>query len=303
MTYKNCFAIRTHLFGEREKNLYQVAEKFFGKQNTYFILNVDEDKLNIPPSYNAIYFNKSKILSDKELFWPHDCAWRCGDYCYYVLDHELSGYDYYWLTEPDIQICNPNPSEFFDQINSLNHDFLTVGYGKASPNSFFYHTARLLSETPMACIFPFTRLKADKIKTFYEVRKKFSIDFINNRKSEKNFLNDESFISTMVNKLNYSCGSLEKITSFNFKLFTANNDEAFLEEDVRGIKGNFILHPILEQSAFIDKKIKRLEYMLNQKQNVTSWMEDILIKINDAKTKRILKDHFKDVIIRKIDES
>ena len=303
MIYKNCFAIRTHLFGEREKNLYQFAEKFFGKENTYFILNIDGDKLNIPSSYNAIYFNKSKILSEKELFWPHDCAWRCGDYCYYVLDQELSGYDFFWLVEPDIQICNPNPSEFFNQLISLNYDFLSVGYGKAKTDSFFYRTARLLSDVPMNCIFPFTRLKADKIKTLYEVRKKFSSDFINKRKPEKYFPNDESFIATMVNKLDYSCGSLEKITSFNFKLFTANKDEAFLEEDVKAIKGNFILHPILEQSVFIDKKVKRLESMLMLKQNVIAWMEDILIKISDKKTKRLLKDQFKDVIIRKIDET
>ena len=135
----------------------------------------------------------------------------------------------------------------------------------------------MLSETPMACIFPFTRLKADKIKTLYEERKKFSIDFINNRKSENNFPNDESFICTMANKLNYSCGSLEKITSINFKLFTAFHDQAFLDEDVRSIKGNFILHPVLEQSDFIDKKIKKFESMLNNKQNVTAWIEDILI--------------------------
>ncbi len=302
MTYKNCFAVRTHKFGEREKKFYQFAEKFFGKENTYLILNVDDDNLKIPSSYNAIYFNKSKILSDNELFWPHDCAWRCGDYCYYVLDQELSGYDFFWLAEPDIHFCNPNPSEFFDQLNSLSHDFLSLRYGKANPNSFFYHTARLLYETPMTCLFGFTRLKADKIKTFYEVRKNFSRDFINKRRPERDYLNDESFIATLANKQDYSCRSLEKITSFNFKLFTANKDEALLEEEVRAIKGNFIIHPILDQSDFIDKKIKRLESLLNLNHNAIAWMEDTLCKMSNTKIKRILKDHFKNVIIRKIDE-
>ncbi len=302
MTYKNCFAIRTHLFGEREKNLYQFAEKYFGKENTYFILNVDEQKFKIPSSYNAIYFNKNKTLSDKELFWPHDCAWRCGDYCYYALNQELSGYDFFWLAEPDIQICNPNPSEFFDQLISFNHDFLSVGFGIAKPDLFYYHTGRLLSETPMTCIFPFTRMKADKIKTFYEERKKISKDFINKRKPEKNYPNDEIFIATIANKLNYSCLSLEKITSFNFKLFTANKDEALLANDVRNVGGNFILHPVLDETPFINKKIKRFESMLYHKHNVTLWMQDILTKISDAKVKRTLKDHFKKVIIRKIDD-
>ena len=63
------------------------------------------------------------ILSKDNLFWPRDCGWRCGDYCYYAMHNALSGYDFFWLAEPDVKICCENPATFFSNLKNMKKIF------------------------------------------------------------------------------------------------------------------------------------------------------------------------------------
>ena len=294
MRVKNAFAVRSHRFGEREKALYHYASEFFGKDNTFLVFNSADENLNIPSQYNHIIFNKNKILTSKDLFWPNDCGWKGGDYNYYALNRKIKGYDFIWLGEPDIQICSKNPSDFFEQCNNFKHDFLAAGFGRAREELFFYRTAKTLGEsTPMTCIFPLTRLRVNTIPILFDIRKKISKDFIAKRKSPKDYPNDEIFISTVGTQLNLTCAPLQKISSFNFKMFTTSRDESFLEEDIDTISGKFIVHPVLSERDYIDKKVRYFRDLVTNNKPSSHWAKNTLTKTNNPKVKKILSDEFK----------
>ena len=82
---KNAFAVRCHEVGDKEKQFYRYAESYFGKENTFFVINNDPKKIQVPDGFNHIIFHHDLILSKDTLFWPRDCGWKCGDYCYYAM--------------------------------------------------------------------------------------------------------------------------------------------------------------------------------------------------------------------------
>ena len=60
-----------HRIGEAEKKLYSFVAEYFGKENTFFVMNVDPSTVKVPEGYNRIIFNHETILSSEQL-----CA-RC----------------------------------------------------------------------------------------------------------------------------------------------------------------------------------------------------------------------------------
>ena len=58
--HKSAFAVRCHTFGKAEKRLYDFAKEYFGKENTFLVLNTEE-ALDIPSAFNKIIFNSKKI--------------------------------------------------------------------------------------------------------------------------------------------------------------------------------------------------------------------------------------------------
>ena len=44
---QNAFGVRCHFFGEKEKSLYDFVESYFGKENTFLVINSNQ-KLKIP---------------------------------------------------------------------------------------------------------------------------------------------------------------------------------------------------------------------------------------------------------------
>ena len=299
MKVKNAFAVRSHFFGEREKLLYRYVEEYFGKENTYLVIHSDDEKLKIPSEYNHIIYNRNKILSSKDLFWPDDCGWRCGDYSYYALNKKIKekGYDFIWMGEPDIKICSKRAGEFFEQCNDFKHDFLASGLGVAREQLFFYHTGKVLGDRPpISCIFPLTRLRVKKIDKLYEIRKKVSRDFIERGRNPADYPNDEIFIATICAQLKFSSAPLDKISSFNFRLFNTDHDNAILEEDAKDLLGKFIIHPVLDEKLFIEKKLRTFRTMLSNqsnRKNLSHWAKNILIKTNNDRVKKILSNEFK----------
>ena len=67
---KNAVAIRCHQIGEAEKKLYSFVAEYFGKENTFFVMNVDPATVKVPKGYNHIIFNHETILSREQLYWP-----------------------------------------------------------------------------------------------------------------------------------------------------------------------------------------------------------------------------------------
>ena len=301
---KNAFAVRCHEVGDKEKSLYRYAESYFGKDNTFFIINGDPKKIEVPDGFNHVIFNHDLILSKDTLFWPRDCGWRCGDYCYYALHHALSGYDYFWLVEPDVKICCDDPSTFFSEFEKRKEDFLATFLGVASSKLFFYPTAKVLEAEPMSCLFPVTRIRADKVARLYEIRKKLSTRFIKNELTPREYPNDEIFVSTVARRVGISHGALDKYSSFNFSLFRSDKFSFFLKEEVQDVKGRFLIHPMLDEKEYIQKKFVNFRNVLHESRELQSWTQSMLKKTTDKKIKEKLKEKFVEEfkeILRKID--
>lgn len=291
-TNNSAFAIRTHTFLEKEKRLYEYAVKYFGASNTFIACNTTKNDIKIPDQYNNITFNEEKILNDSGLFWHSDWSWRCGDYWYYALYNSLDNYEYIWLCEPDVYFCNRDALDFFKHFENINADFLSFGYGKALERLHFFNTSGVLEGTPMSCLFCCTRIKTTLLKTLFEKRVQLSLSFLNKKYEPYLYPNDEIFFSTTIKMLNYKIARMEDLTSFDSRLYTADEDQAMTLEDAKKIKGNFIIHPVQEEDVFLQKKINRLNIKLNKNDRVSEWIRKILIKTKNKRLKKELRNQF-----------
>ena len=143
------------------------------------------------------------------------------------------------MAEPDLKICSEKAEDFFKAFEKHDHDFLATFLGRANKRLFFYPTARVLEAEPMSCLFPITRIKSEKIKILYDIRKKVSAKFIKGELPAKDYPNDEIFVATVSKRMGMKCAALDRLTSFNFMLFRADKDTVFLDSDVEQVKGRF----------------------------------------------------------------
>ena len=65
--HKSAFAVRCHTFGKAEARLYDFAKEYFGKENTFLVLNTEES-LDVPSEFNKIIFNAKKFLVTRSYF-------------------------------------------------------------------------------------------------------------------------------------------------------------------------------------------------------------------------------------------
>ena len=250
---KTVFAIRTHQFGDREKSLYDYAVKYFGENNTLIACNNNSENIKIPIEYNHFFFNQNEILNESGLFFHPNWGWRCGDYWYYALQKILTGIEYVWLCEPDVYFCNKNAEDFFKPFEKLDCDFLTKGLSAANANLYFFNTSKVLDGKPMSCIFPITRIKTSLINVLLEERTRLSETFINQKNHQNLYPNDEIFVCTTLNRMNYSIKNMDFLLILILDCLLPIK-QAMTIDDASEIKGDLIIHPVLEK-IFINKKV------------------------------------------------
>ena len=289
---KTVFAIRTHQFGDREKSLYDYAVKYFGENNTLIACNNNSENIKIPIEYNHFFFNQNEILNESGLFFHPNWGWRCGDYWYYALQKILTGIEYVWLCEPDVYFCNKNAEDFFKPFEKLDCDFLTKGLCAANANMYFFNTSKVLDGKPMSCIFPITRIKTSLINVLLEERTRLSETFINQKNHQNLYPNDEIFVCTTLNRMNYSIKNMDFFTYFDFRLFTANKNQAMTIDDASEIKGDLIIHPVLEKKIFINKKVNFFNEKLKNNLPISDWIMNMLLKTKDQNLKKELISEF-----------
>ena len=100
------------------------------------------------------------------------------------------------------------------------------------------------------------------------------------------------FVCTTLNRMNYSIKNMDLFTSFDFRLFTANKNKAITVDDASEIKGDIIIHPVLEKSIFIKKKVNLFNAKLKNNLPISDWIRKILLKIKDQNLKKELISEF-----------
>ena len=181
---------------------------------------------------------------------------------------------------------------FFKAFETHTFDFMATFYGRASENLHFFPTAKVLEAEPMSCLFPITRMKAEKIKILYDIRKKVSAKFIKGGLPPNDYPNDEIFVATVSKRMNMHCAALDKFTPFNFMMFRADKDTVFLDDDVKEVKGKFIMHPVLNKEMFIKKRLTIFMNILKNSKDLSNWTHGTLSKIDDKEIKEDLQKKF-----------
>ena len=290
---KNAIGIRCHNIGKAEKELYLFVSEYFGKENTFFVMNVDPSKVKVPEGFNHIIFNHDTILSSEKLFWPQDVAWKCGDYCHYAMFNALSGYAYFWLVEPDIKFCCDKAETFFEDFETQEADFLAPKFGKAYEKLPFYPTAKVLESEPMTCLFGITRMNPALIPKLLVTRENLSEKFYKENLPPSLYPNDEIFISTVGARMGLRCAPMDKISTFNFLMFSVDPNTYFLEQDLSNIKGKFVVHPLMDEETFMNKKMRRFDGLLNNSYPLLDFMAQTINKCSDEILQKRLKDQFR----------
>ena len=144
----------------------------------------------------------------------------------------------------------------------------------------------------MSCLFPITRLKVKQIEVLANIRKKVSADFIKTKRSPNEYPNDEIFLATVTRRLNFKCAPLDKLSSFNFMMFRSDKDTMFLEDDVREVKGKFVMHPVLDEESFLRKKERAFAGLLKSSGELVGWVNDTLTKQPNPRLRKVLQNRF-----------
>ena len=289
---KNAIGIRCHNIGPSEKKLYSFCEKYFGAENTFFVLNIKDADKKIPNGFKSIIFNEETVLNSEDLFWPQDAAWRCGDYCYYAMWHCLRGYEFFWLIEPDVKICTDTAKEFFSEFEDSNFDFIAPYFAVAGESIPFFYTTKYLEADPHTCLFCVTRFRASIVPNLLKIRKKISERFRRERINQNLYPNDEVFISSLGVRLGFRFAAMEKLSSYNFSLFSAFSHSGFLEQEVEGVRGKFVMHPVLKSEAFMEKKFRVFRNTLNGSRGLIDFVTETIRKCPDPEMKEEFRKKF-----------
>ena len=103
------------------------------------------------------------------------------------------------------------------------------------------------------------------------------------------FPNDEIFVSTTLVQRKQNVSNIDAISSFDFRLFSADERNAFVLDQAESLKGNFIIHPVLSKEKYIEKKCRILIQKLNANQAVGPWLRSTLNKQSNEAIRNDLK--------------
>ena len=85
---------------------------------------------------------------------------------------------------------------------------------------------------------------------------------------------------------------MDFFTYFDFRLFTANKNQAMTIDDASEIKGDLIIHPVLEKKIFINKKVNFFNEKLKNNLPISDWIMNMLLKTKDQNLKKELISEF-----------
>ena len=76
-------------------------------------------------------------------------------------------------------------------------------------------------------------------------------------------------------------------------MFSSSKNVSFLEEDVENIKGRFLIHPVLDEQAYVDKNVKKFQHFFGSSFELLDHMTQAVKKCSSERVKTQLKDKFK----------
>lgn len=248
---KQIFGIRCHTWGVAEERLH--AELGSAGIEAVPVFH-DTGKHPVPQGATAI---NDELLGAMDLRIVPDWGWRCGDYALYALRLDRSGYDYYWLIEPDV-FLKGDVAEFVAQFSDAKEDLLGLDPSRLGVADHLF-ARRLKGLEHWKATFALTRMSARLVDRLYELRIADSEEEINPRLQP----NDELFCYSHTNSLDgYDFGNLRTYAPEWFKhdLFATDPDmlRDWLANDEAIERG--IFHPVREKEQFLKILAERMTF-------------------------------------------
>lgn len=245
-TVKICVGIRTHRFGQAERDLYESLSQYFSPEEIYILMDETKSPVSVQdPKYQKLSINKMNLRALSLHTEHHRLGWLCGDYPYYILRQQVSA-DYYWLIEPDVRFTYDDSGGFFGKFSGVFADFMAYGFRKKSKDWPWYRRVEMLSPQVYGCAFPVTRLSGRAIDFLLSERQKLrDLD-------PDSYPNDESFVSTVLMGAGFSCEPLERYSPDSFANFSVHH-AYYWPEAARSLPRGLVVHSALDRENFYEK--------------------------------------------------
>lgn len=203
------------------------------------------------PSIVGLTDDKCRRLG---LFLPHDYAWRCGDYGYYLARRQFPEARMFWMIEYDVRFTGDRLGEFFRFFaEHPDVDFLATGLAGADTDWYWTRTCFGRGIRPYRCLFPITRLSAVAVDAVLSRR------VAQSRRRPRRALwpNDEAMVATTLCNSRHLCRDFNDFgiryydeASFTF---TSPIDGDALRPEQGTVR---MLHPVLFGDAYLSKKVR-----------------------------------------------
>jgi len=267
-----CVGIRTHKFGQAERDLYQSLSDYFPANDIFMVVDETRKAIDIPPEFNKIGFDNSSLRELGLLADFPKVGWLCGDYFYYFLHKAISA-DAYWMVEPDVRFTFRNVGGFFRLFEQEDAELLLTNFGPRQARWPWYKTALQVHDSVYGCAFPLSRLSGHAIEVLFKERQKISSRLVEQNDNWMSYPNDEAFVATAAMKFGLGCADIMSKNKNAFTHFSVYYP--YLWPAARKvIPEDKVVHPALIEGEFWPVLNKKINSALNR--------SDLLALVNAA---------------------
>lgn len=272
---KTVIGLRTHKWGEFEKEIYNYLITYFGKNNVYIVMDETQNHVEVSSYYNKISISKEYLKQQSLLEYTSNSRgllWLCGDYFYYALSNQVDA-DYYWLIETDVRFTFNNASDFFNKFSENDHDALLCRFSSATDDWYWSKHAKLINFKPHKCFFPLSRLSRKAINYCLQERRRLTSKCIKGNSIDL-YPNDEALVATVMYQHKLSVQSITDEFHDWFQYFTYTNmilHDNYLEKFPR----NKVLHPVRSLESIKNRVQEECYLTLSQRTSLTNYIKHL----------------------------
>ena len=217
MTY-TAFLIRSNGDPDRALRLLDKAQGI-DNLNAYVVLDCtagaeakESSIVSACGSENVIKLTMEFITQFKLAYFAR-ATWQCGDYFYYRAYEAFPNYDYYWLSDDDVEF-GVDFDSFITKSCNVECDLLGMEVGRRGPNwSWYKSMASKYPDAVYGMLYPLSRLSNRALKLLFEKRSLYKSDlpesvYHKSRALISGHANDEAFTATTLINNGYTARSL-----------------------------------------------------------------------------------------------
>lgn len=257
-TPRTVIAIRTHRWDTAEQKLYQTLQDYFADDDIYVVVEELTSAKDVPQHIQKVSLN-CDLLARLQLPSDDVTGWRFGDYSYYALAESVKA-DFYWLLESDVVFHFSSVTPFFQAFEYNISDSVLMDLQPAPQDWGFLDNAKIIREQdPKGCFFPLSRLSANAIQCCLAERQRVTPLFTDRNLTQPS---DEILVANALANAQLSMQDIMQTWQFHVREGFTSKERLYIDrEAVAELPPNLILHPVHDQSFFVQTFFQLLQTM------------------------------------------